>query len=331
MPTSTDNNPARSAARRESSSDNVAATAMDSGVEIPVIDMNAPKETIVYQMWNAAQSVGFFSVINHGIPQEDIDSIFRVSREFFDQSPSEKNRYPFDRELNSGYEFMLQAPPSTDTVDQKESMQITAREGCMEKLWPESPDNFQSTARHVMCKAHGLACSILEMLEAKACPHLKEGTLVNSHHIWNEDSQCMLRLMHYPPVDEKLLTVNNLWRAGPHTDWGCITLLFQRVGEEGLECRAGPKGDNKWIEVPPVKDGITVNIGDMLKEWSDSSLLSNMHRVRMPRSVEECTKSRYSVAFFLQADKSALIESRTKDAITAREYFAGRINAHYAG
>lgn len=110
------------------------------------------------------------------------------------------------------------------------------------------------------------------------------------------------------------------------------------MGEDGLECRRrGVTDDNdedeasaSWVEVPPVEGGITVNIGDMLKRWSDSKLYSNLHRVRMPKSREECAKSRYSVAFFLQADKSALIENESNEPITAGEYFAARINAHFA-
>jgi isopenicillin N synthase-like dioxygenase len=49
----------------------------------------------------------------------------------------------------------------------------------------------------------------------------------------------------------------------------------------------------------------------------------------MPRTHEGCFKSRYSIAFFLQADSSALIENITNEPITAGEYFAERINAHY--
>lgn len=321
----------------------VYAVVKNSGVEIPIIDMSAPTDEIIEQMWDASQNVGFFNMINHGIPQDDIDHIFALSREFFAQSVNEKKKYPFDVPKNSGYEYKSQAPPSTKTVDQKESMQITAREGCMDSLWPEHPPNFRTKTEEMMSVTHELACTILSMLEAKACPHLEPGTLVNSHHIWNESGQCMLRLMQYPPVDGQLVLndgesgYNNLWRAGPHTDWGCITLLFQRMGEEGLECCAGPStsggtGDDtkQWIEVPPVPQGITCNICDMLKRWSDSTLLSNMHRVRMPRNKEECTKSRYSVAFFLQADTSAVIESTTKEPITAKDYFAGRINSHFS-
>jgi isopenicillin N synthase-like dioxygenase len=110
------------------------------------------------------------------------------------------------------------------------------------------------------------------------------------------------------------------------------------MGEDGLECQRRTIDDNSesWVEVPPIVGGITVNIGDMLMRWSEKRLYSNSHRVRMPKSTsatEEATapsKSRYSIAFFLQADKSALIENTTNEPITAGEYFAERINAHFA-
>lgn len=63
----------------------------------------------------------------------------------------------------------------------------------------------------------------------------------------------------------------------------------------------------------------------MLKRWSDLKLHSNMHRIRMPRTHEGCFKSMYSIAFFLQADSSALIENTTNEPITAGEFFAESI------
>ncbi len=277
---------------------------------------------------------------------------------------------------------MTQKPPSTNVVDLKETFQVTAREGCMDNLWPdlsssllikEDGENekeqqqqqqglFQEVIMDMIANTHALACRVLSLLESRACPHVKRGTLVNSHHLWGEDGQCTLRLLHYPPTitenvqgekdddDEDARNyddthinntteseTNTRWRCGAHTDWGSLTLLFQRMGEDGLECRRredeGVVEDTssaRWVEVPPIEGGITVNIGDMLKRWSDCKLYSNMHRVRMPRSVEECAKSRYSIAFFLQADKSALIENMTNEPITAGDYFAARINAHFS-
>jgi len=321
-----------------------------SAMEIPIIDLSNPNnEEIALQLWNAAHNVGFFTLINHSIPQHQIDTLFTLSEQFFHLDSEIKHRYPFDVPKNSGYEFMTQKPPSTNLVDLKETFQVTAREGCMDNLWPDvEQPGFREVVMDMIANAHALACRVLSLLESRACPHVERGTLPNAHHIWGEDGQCTLRLLHYPPTvvnadaDEATQSntdndTNTRWRCGAHTDWGSLTLLFQRVGEDGLECRRratvdeGVKGTSaSWVEVPPVEGGITVNIGDMLKRWSDCKLYSNMHRVRMPKTIEECAQSRYSVAFFLQADKSALIENTTDEAITAGEYFAARINAHFA-
>ena len=46
--------------------------------------------------------------------RDRIDSTFEVSKDFFnDFTQEEKDKFPFDRNLNSGYESMGQVPPST--------------------------------------------------------------------------------------------------------------------------------------------------------------------------------------------------------------------------
>ena len=72
---------------------------------------------------------------------------------------------PFAAHLNSGYEFMSQVRPSTGTADQKESLQITAREGAMDGRWPHAPESLQPAAQCLMDASHGLACRILNLLE----------------------------------------------------------------------------------------------------------------------------------------------------------------------
>ena len=65
-------------------------------------------------------------------------------------------------------------------------------------------------------------------------------SVVRAAQLWGGDGQCTLRYLHYPPMDAG--TLSHLtggaggaepvhWRAGPHTDWDCITLLFQRLGQ----------------------------------------------------------------------------------------------------
>ena len=45
------------------------------------------------------------------------------------------------------------------------------------------------------------------------------------HDVTAEDSQCTLRCLHYPAIS--LDTPRGSWRAGSHTDFSTLTLLFQ--------------------------------------------------------------------------------------------------------
>jgi isopenicillin N synthase-like dioxygenase len=305
---------------------------------VPVIDMSLSDDACADAMWEAATRVGFFTVVNHGIEEELIDHAFGASSAFFAQPRAAKEEQsPFARGLNSGFEYMAQVRPSTGLADRKESLQVTARAGAMEGRWPTEPAVFEGVAKQLLEQAHRLACRILSLLEGRACPTLQPGTLAGSHTLWGDDGQCTLRFLHYMPMDaasmEKLkASKEQHWRAGPHTDWCCCTLLFQRPGNNGLECAANPRaGCSQWVAVDPVAGGIAVNIGDMLARWSDDRLLSNLHRVRLP-TAEECTppRPRYSLAFFMQADKKSILKSEKHEPITAGDYILGRIKSNFS-
>ena len=112
-------------------------------------------------------------------------------------------------------------------------------------------------------------------------------------------------------------------RAGAHSDYGSVTLLFQeRGGAPGLEIRGV---DGGWVGVPvdPRKaDGewgegsvpILVNIGDLLEDWTGGLLKSTLHRVIFPKSTAAASSSgaslrdRYSMAYFCHPLDDALLE-----------------------
>lgn len=82
------------------------------------------------------------------------------------------------------------------------------------------------------------------------------------------DCISQLRLLHYPQSYDAA----GSWRAGVHTDLGCLTLLFQRDGEDGLEICPGRESHTSFAvgdtftPVPAHTGPIVVNIGDMLSE-----------------------------------------------------------------
>ncbi|MCS6758150.1 MAG: hypothetical protein MO852_02850 [Candidatus Devosia euplotis] len=118
-----------------------------------------------------------------------------------------------------------------------------------------------------------------------------------------------MRLIHYLPMENAKPHDFKGWRAGAHTDFDCLTLLRQRVGQGGLQLCPGRESDGElaWTDVEPKSGVVTCNIGDMLMRWSDDKLLSTLHRVRMP-APHEYLGPRYSLPFFCQANKDAIIQ-----------------------
>ena len=141
-------------------------------------------------------------------------------------------------------------------------------------------------------------------------------------------------------------------RAGAHSDYGSVTLLFRLPGQPGLEILT-PSGT--WKPVPTNPEDadaseplpILVNLGDLLSYWTNGLLKSTVHRVVFPKSNEvfQAKRDRYSIAYFchpqddakLTAIPSSLISkgmsSETGDPrkiLTARDHLESRLAATYS-
>jgi isopenicillin N synthase-like dioxygenase len=152
-----------------------------------------------------------------------------------------------------------------------------------------------------------------------------------AHDPGSPQYQSTLRLLHYFAVPPELRGAPGRWRAGAHTDFDCLTLLFQRDGQGGLQvCPGREMQERQWTPITPSSSLITCNIGDMLTRWSDDRLPSNFHRVRAP-GLEEYQGDRYSIAFFAQADRDAVIQGPrgTYPPVTAADFLAQRVQANY--
>jgi len=140
----------------------------------------------------------------------------------------------------------------------------------------------------------------------------------------------VLRLLYYPQILDAEDGINV--RAGAHSDFGSLTLLFQEPGgQPGLEIR---DQEGRWVGVPvdPHDDDsatgayspdikangdaprvlpILVNIGDLLEDWTGGLLISTVHRVVFPKAngAEEAQGDRYSIAYFLHPLDDARLEA----------------------
>lgn len=110
------------------------------------------------------------------------------------------------------------------------------------------------------------------------------------------DADNNLRLLHYPPTAASVFKSNaGQVRAGKHSDYGTVTLLFQDM-RGGLQVRS-PQGS--WVDATPSEGTIVVNAGDLLARWSNKIITSTEHQVVEPPSqpVDGQHPARYSCAY----------------------------------
>lgn len=124
-------------------------TASDSQFEFPVIDLhciydkNPPnrKET-VGRIRDASETWGFFQVINHGIPVNDLEEMLDGARRFYEQETDAKKRwYTRDMTKRTVYNcnFDLYSAPVTNWRDTFFSMMAPN---------PPSPEELPSPCRY---------------------------------------------------------------------------------------------------------------------------------------------------------------------------------------
>lgn len=302
--------------------------------DIPQIDMSDffnRKAEITEELWEAATGIGFFQLANHGIPEELIDEAFSLSAGFFDLPNETKAQYPLKPGTNSGWEYMAQVRPSTGTADRKESYQITLPR--MSALWPTGAElpGFKATMLAFERHNWALGMKVLSCFADKL--GFPDDFFTDGHDPMVPEYQSTLRLLHYLGMEDAKEEDFRFWRAGAHTDFDCLTLLHQREGQGGLQVCPGKDAKGRaiaWTDVPPLGGVITCNIGDMLMRWSDDKLLSNLHRVRMPKP-DSYLGPRYSMAFFCQANMDTVLEGPEKkyEAMTAHEYIQMRLGANF--
>lgn len=275
---------------------------------IPIIDLDplrhggeAGLAKVAAELGEACRGVGFFYVVNHGVPAELVAEAFGRSRAFFAEPIADKLEIAMDVVGgNRGYSgFMREALDPSYGRDKKEAFNIgldlapddpglkSGEPFRALNAWPKTP-GFRATFL-----AYFDACSRLgdEIHRAFA---LDLGLPLDFFADKLDRPLATLRLLRYPPEPAGEIG------AGEHTDYGNITLLATD-GVGGLEVRT--RG-GEWIAAPSIPEAFVINIGDCLMRWTNDVYVSTPHRV-----VSRGAGERYSMAFFLDPNPLAKVEA----------------------
>jgi len=162
--------------------------------------------------------------------------------------------------------------------------------------WPSAMPDLEPRMMAYYNKVDALGYELLKLFELAL--GMSEGTL---KQFFKKDMNS-LRLLHYPPQapDQE----GEHLGARAHTDTNAFTILVQD-NNGGLEIK---NLEGEWVGVPPIDGTFVVNVGEVLKVWTDGVLSSTLHRV-----INRSGRERYSIPFFMYPSYDALIQPLLKN------------------
>ncbi|OIV97960.1 hypothetical protein TanjilG_12717 [Lupinus angustifolius] len=235
---------------------------------IPVIDFSKlngkEKAQSLAQIANGCEEWGFFQLINHGIPEELLEKVKKVSTEC----------YKLEREENFNNSKLVKLINELAEKKSSEKLEHVDWEDVFTLLddneWPLKTPGFRETMAEYRSEVKKLAEKVMEVMDENL--GLPEGYIKKVLNGGESDNAFFgTKVSHYPPCPHPEL-VNGL-RA--HTDAGGIVLLFQDDKIGGLQMLK----DGHWIDVQPVPNAIVINTGDQIEVLSNGRYKSCWHRV----------------------------------------------------
>ncbi|MGH7048268.1 MAG: isopenicillin N synthase family dioxygenase [Stellaceae bacterium] len=282
---------------------------------IPVIDYGpyfagatGALERLAAELEHACTRVGFFYALNHGVPEPLITRAFAASRRF--------HALPMERKLalrlndnNIGYLPIGASVQGASTVhkatrpNQNESFFVSHDRG------PDHPDvvagkplrgRNQWPAGVPEIRADMMAYfTALYTLCDRMLPPFAVALGQPSDFFapcFADEAHANLRFLHYPTQDPG---EDNLFGQGPHTDNSFMTVLA-RTDVPGLAVRLPPNGvpasgtsEGEWFAPPIIPGTFLVNLGNIMRRWSNDRFLSTPHGV-----LNDSGTDRYSIAYF---------------------------------
>lgn len=310
---------------------------------LPLIDIaplygtdNAAWRDVATQIDAACRDWGFFYITGHGIPSERIDALLAAAKAFFALPEAEKLKIDITRTAHHrGYGAIAteQLDP-TQPSDLKETFDMGFH---MAADHPEvlAGKPLRGPNRHpdlpgwaALMELHYADMQALAQTLLRAIA-LALGIERDFFDARFAEPISVFRMIHYPP--RHTARSADQPGAGAHTDYGCVTLLYQDDAG-GLQVR---NVNGEWIDAPPIAGSFVVNIGDMMARWSNDRYTSTPHRVISPLGVH-----RYSMPFFAEphpdTEISCLPNCSSADnppkypPVTSAEYLLSRFADTYA-
>ena len=262
---------------------------------------SAPELAI--EIREACQNTGFFYVIGHGVSQELMTRLEKLSEEFFAQTIEIKRKIHMSLGGLAwrGY-FSVGEELTSGTVDQKEGLYFGAEHS------PNHPKVLRGTPLHganLFPDIVDFRKTVLEYMKAMTNlgHRLMRGIALSLkldpeyfRNQYRDEPTILFRIFNYPGFQSS--ETQSHWGVGEHTDYGILTILKQDCSG-GLQVKTG----QTWLAVPAIPGSFVINLGDMLERMTNGLYRSTPHRVQNQKN------SRLSWPFFFDPHFDAKVQT----------------------
>lgn len=276
---------------------------------IPVIDLELwftgdrqQRLELCQQVGRLCHEVGFFNLVNHGVPDAVSEIYLQTIKQFFALPQAVKQG--IDKQDSAqfrGWE-KLGSELTNNQIDYREQIDIGVERPAIAEpdpyymalvgpnQWPPPAalPGFRQTVTDYFQRLSEVARQILRIMSLAL--GLEENHI---ERVFGENPSPYLKLIRYPR------TLEDGHGVGVHKDSGFLTLLLQDENP-GLEAQAN---DNTWYPVEPVPGSLVVNTGELLQLITHNYFIATPHRV-----LNRAGRDRYSSAFFYSPDLNTLLD-----------------------
>ncbi|XP_020261314.1 S-norcoclaurine synthase 1-like, partial [Asparagus officinalis] len=253
--------------------------------EIPVINLGRlqdleSSEAEAAMLKFACEEWGFFQLINHGVPDDVIESLKADIEEFFQLPIEEKKAYAQlpDSMEGYGHAFVVSEEQKLDWADMFFLRTRPLGFRSM-RFWPKNPASFRDTLDKYSAELKKVADFLLGSMAKNLGLCAEEFTELFDNGVQS------VNMNYYPPCP----LANKVLGISPHSDSTGLTLLLQVNQVEGLQI----KRNGGWLPIKPIPGAFIVNIGDILEIYTNGKYKSIEHR-----AVVNPEKERQSIAAF---------------------------------
>ncbi|KAG6462103.1 hypothetical protein O3G_MSEX013058 [Manduca sexta] len=270
--------------------------------------MKSVVRRIGQQLFTALSAKGLAVLVNHGIADEKLKSVYADLDNFCALPEGCQAQYLRDPMSNHGYVRPGMEQFDSTKKELRHSFNITTLSAATMPAQEEVPE----FAKHAVPLAHDLTNLSRVLLQALAYAlGVPPAAFLACHSgMMQSDGRnpSTMRLLYYPPVppdDERPRADDVAYtRCGAHADYGTFTLLAQD-SEGGLEVKLN--GSDKWQAVGHLPGAILVQSGELLAAWTTNLLPALVHRVVVPAGAYTRARGRHCVAFFCHPDADAAL------------------------